>query len=268
MKRRATPPRNRNGRFTKRRHAGHTQRRKRQNPVGTVLAANPHRRRRKARRTHRRSTALVVRRGAPAHRRRKNPSRRRRRRHHGHVAHVRRRRNPSGGGINRRKIGFYLKVGAFGMAGILFVRVAKNFYVKHLEETVLGAEGKADPKSWRAIANDFLKHVFMAAGVIALERFALRRFAANESRLAFVVGGLAETVRNGTAVALERISPTTDRARFGLDGSQNAVIQDGAGAVWVLAQDGHYYKYEDLEMAGLMDPDDLQGLIQRGSLAA
>jgi hypothetical protein len=234
--------------------------------VGTVLAANPHRRRRrKARRAHARSTALVVRRGAPARRRRRrrsNPHRRR------HAMHFRRRRNPSGTGA--RRAWYYLKIGAFGMGGILIVRILKNVYVKHLQDTVLGDEGKADPKSWRAIANDFLKHVFMAVGVVAIERFGMRRLGlSSENRLAFVVGGLAETVRNVAATALERIDPTVDRARWGLDGSQNPVIQDGAGTIYVLAQDGHYYKYEDLEMRGLMDRNDLQGLIQqRGALAA
>jgi hypothetical protein len=266
MKRRhAMPPRSKSGRFTKRRHAGH-RRRRRRNPVSTVLAANPHRRRR-ARRHHRRATALTVRRGRPVHRRR-NPHRRRRR--YAHAVMVRRRRNPAGG-MDRKRIGYYLKIGAFGMAGIIFVRIAKFAYTKYLEPVVLGDEGKADPKSWRAILNDFLKHVAIALATVGVDRFLMKRLGvAGENRLAFVVGGVGETVRQGVGTLVERVSPgNTWRGPLGLDGANPApAIRDRNGQVYVLAQDGYYYKFEDMEQAGLMDRDELQGLFDRRGLAA
>jgi len=237
---------------------------RRGNPSVPVLLANP-RRRRKARRGNpsmakiRGMVAGMM--GSKRKRRRRvrrgNPKKLR--------THFRRRRsNP---GAMPMGVASVIRIGIAGGLGIVTSRIAGYLYNKYVAPIVLGDEGRADPSSWRAILNDVVRVVAQEIAILGIERIARKaNLGSPTDRLAFAVGGTAETVRQGLGLAVNRLSPGTDRAAYGLDGNEPSAYVGEDGRVYVLDErSGEYYLDDgddDDGMGELVEEDTFGELVE------
>jgi hypothetical protein len=252
-------------------------RRRRANPTMPVILANPRRRRRVRRK--RRSNGRKMRQigfkfprrhtrwaGVKSHTRRTNPTRRRR---------YRRRSNPgfSLSAISSRsfRMGQIVGIGIAGMAGIVTARIVSSFYTRNVQQYVLGAEGAANPASWRAILDDVVRIVVMEMGVMLGEKVLRSAKVPSEYAQAYFYGGTAEVGRVAVGTAVRRMAPSTDRARWGLDGPR-ASSGDGSEPAGYFNEDtgelvirnastGQYelagvMTEEEFSMAGVMTEDE------------
>lgn len=240
--------------------------RRRANPMMPVILANPRRRRSNGRRRKmkRRSNPSQIgfkfaRRNTKwgsvkSHSRRVNPYKKYRRR---------RRSNPSlsfrsiSMGARTFTMGQLVGVGIAGMAGIITARIVSSFYTRYAQQAVLGAEGRANPSSWRGWLDDVLRVVVMEVGVIAGERVLRGMKLKPEYCTAYVYGGTAEVGRVAVGTLVKRLSPSTNRATWGLDGPKPPGMLDDSGQLWVLGNDGQY------SLAGVMLEEDFQGVMPR-----
>jgi hypothetical protein len=134
---------------------------------------------------------------------------------------------------------------------------------------VIGDEGRADPAHWRNHLSEALRLVAMELGTIAIERALKKLGVRADDRIAFFVGGTAETARQAVGLVLRKISPTTDAAKYGLNGLGQARplqpgegFQDAAGRTFVLGNDGQYYQLE-----GVMEQEEFSGVMDREEFA-
>jgi len=246
--------------------------RRRTNPAGgtMVLLANPHRRRRRHKAKH------VVK---PTVKRRRvwetNPQRAstRRRRSSHHVAHVMRSR-----GIRRHRVhanpimGFswiaIAKMFVFGTLGIIVARVVGNFYDDSVSDKVLGEEGRADPKSWRGILNEFVRTAIQGAAIVVIGRAMKKAGIGGENAAAFTFAGLGETGRELIGRGVRLMSPTTNTKQFGLDGPE--AIEEPNGQVWVLNEATGRYQLAErtTSLSGIEPAVNFEGFIENEDMFA
>lgn len=253
-----------------------TRRRKRRsNPVDMMplLVANPHRApsggsSTGGTRKRRRKRAGAAPKAAPKRRRkrRSNPTHAPLSQHMQHQGKRRRRKRRSNPIMGMSLLGI-VRMGLAGMAGLIVSRVAGRLYVTHLSDMVRGDEAKADPKHWRNWLDDVMRIIVQEAGVLIVYEAAKRANLGNPTdRMAFLFAGTAETARTTIGLAVSRWSPTTDRARLGLDGPAEPIeyaVDPDNGQIYAL--NPHTGGWD---LAGVMEADALGELIESEALAA
>jgi len=190
--------------------------------------------------------------------------------YHGKKYTIRRRSNPFGLSIGNAI--HWARLGLFAGLGIVVARLVGGQYTLHIAPTVLGASGAADPKSLRAIANEVLRLIAMAAGSVLIGEAVVRRMSQTDAN-AFNVGAMAECGRQGIALVVSRVSPTTNLQNVGLGaaGSSGWVEMrvDGEGWVYGKNAQGQWFKVgrrNGAGMSGLVDSDTMNGLVDSDTL--
>lgn len=237
-------------RIRRRRRTGGRRRRTNPAPLTSVVLANPHGvRRRKTRRRRRKVVALRVRRKGGARR-----SRRRRTFRVGRGMHIVRRRRRTNPIMSLGSTMGLVRLGIFGGVGIVVARIAGGLYTKYLSSYVLGTA----PPTWRQHLNEFLRLLAMSLATYGVSKaLSKARFLRPADTQALLVGGLAESARQGIGVVYKAISPTGDASRYGLNGMGEAYPPwaDAQGNVYAFnASSGAY------ELAGVVDEEYFAGM--------
>ena len=261
--------RNASGQFLKRhsnpkKKAGSARRRRRSNPAGMVplLVANP-RKKRHARRTNpslRKVRAMVtgiMRRKRPTRKKRarvSNPTKKWRRT-------SRRRSNPMMG--TQITFAQVVRIGVAGALGSITARIAGYLYNKYAAAYVIGEANRANPSHWRAWLSDAVRIVVQEIAVIGIQHGMKKAGVGTPiDRLAYLVGGSAETARTILGIGMSRIAPTVPRAAVGLDGPDGVNFYqepDGRIMVWS-PEHGQFLLDEAATMAGLERDTAFDGL--------
>jgi hypothetical protein len=153
-------------------------------------------------------------------------------------------------------IGSLARLGVSGGVGIVMARLVGNLYVRHVAPRVVGAGGE----EWRAWLSDVLRIVVMEGAIYMVYRaIDNAKIGVPADRLAFLVGGSAETARTVIGVGMARLSPTFDRGAYGLDGME----EEGAAAY--VTPEGELYTYDesvgDYVLEGLVSTDEFGELM-------
>ena len=162
---------------------------------------------------------------------------------------LRRRSNPMGGALT---IAGLVRVGASGVLGIMTARVGKNMYNRYLSASVRGNGGE----SWRAWLDEAMRVVAQELAVILVERTARKaNIGSPADRSAFFIGGSAETARSALSSVVARLSPSTDRGRFGLDGPPGYYDESTGRLMQLNRSTGQY------ELAGIVSREEFAGVM-------